>query len=129
MMLKNQSHILAVLACLLVLCTFASAVNHSVEGVGLANVVVTSVYWGTNPLSPSNAHPGDVNVQLSIVLSNVGDDVARNVNATLFLGPPLLYSYYERDALYSATASSVWKMAGDIGAGLGFTLAFTMSVD
>lgn len=128
-MLKNSRYSTVVFVCLLVLCMSAYPVDHSVNGVGLANVVVTSVYWGTNPLNPSNVHPGDVNVQLSVVLSNVGDDVARNVNATLFLGPPLVYTYYERDAQYSEKASSVSKTAGDVGAGQSFTLAFTVSVD
>lgn len=51
-----------------------------VSGIGVANIVVTSVYWGSNPMDPSTAHPGDVNVQLSLVLSNVGDDVARTAS-------------------------------------------------
>jgi hypothetical protein len=98
-----------------------------VGAIGVANIAVTSVYWGSNPVVPTTAHPGDTNVQLSIVLSNVGDDVARSVNATLLLGPPLTYQYYLNGAQYSATAVS--KFAGDIGAGQSFTLVFTVSVD
>lgn len=98
-----------------------------VSGIGVANIVVTSVYWGSNPMDPSTAHPGDVNVQLSLVLSNVGDDVARGVNATLTLGPPLTYDYYLNGIQYSA--SSVSKIAGDIDAGKDFTIGFTVSID
>lgn len=94
--------------------------------VGAANIVVTNVYWGLNPLSPSTARPGDINVQLSIVLTNVGDDVARGVNATLFLSPPLLYSYYLDGKEYSS--ASVSKVAGDILAGSSFTVAFMLAV-
>ncbi|MGQ9543956.1 MAG: COG1361 S-layer family protein [Candidatus Bathyarchaeia archaeon] len=104
--------------------------NHSIDyvgAVGFANVVVTSVYWGSNPLNPSNVHPGDTNARLSIVLANVGDDVARGVNATLFIGPPLVYTYYQDGKQYSA--ETVSKMAGDIGPGSSFTLGFTVSID
>jgi LPXTG-motif cell wall-anchored protein len=97
------------------------------SGVGIANIVVTSVYWGSNPMDPTTAHPGDVNDQISIVLSNVGDDIARGVNATLTLGPPLTYGYYQNGIQYSA--SSVSKIAGDIEAGKDFTVGYTVSVD
>lgn len=98
-----------------------------VSAIGVANIVVTSVYWGSNPMDPSTAHPGDVNSQLSLVLSNVGDDVARGVNATLTLGPPLTYDYYLNGVQYSA--SSVSKIAGDIDPGKDFTIGFTVSID
>lgn len=98
-----------------------------VRAIGVANIVVTSVYWGSNPMDPSTAHPGDVNSVVSLVLSNVGDDVARGVNATLFLGPPLTYNYYVNGAQLSA--SSITKIAGDIAAGSSFTVGYTVSVD
>jgi hypothetical protein len=78
-------------------------------------------------MNPSTPHPGDINVQLSIVLSNVGDDVARGLNATLLLGPPLTYTYYLNGAQYPAAALS--KVAGDINAGASFTLGFTVNID
>ena len=61
--------------------------------IGIANVVVTNVYWGGNPASPDTAHPGDVNLQLSILISNVGDDVARNHHdcAVRGAGPPGIF--------------------------------------
>jgi hypothetical protein len=49
----------------------------TVEAIGMGEIVASSVYWGTNPSEPSTAKPGDVNVPLSIVLSNIGDDLAR----------------------------------------------------
>jgi hypothetical protein len=106
---------------------FSHQVTPSVSGIGVANVVVTSVYWGSNPMDPTAAHPGDVNAQLSIVLSNVGDDVARGVSATLFLGPPLTYNYYLNGTQYTAT--SVSKIAGDIDAGRSFTVGYTVNID
>ena len=99
----------------------------TVHAIGVANVVVKNVYWGSNAMDPSAAHPGDVNVQLSIILSNVGDDVARGVNATLLLGPPLTYTYYEGSVQYSA--ASVTQIAGDMNAGDSFTVSFTVSID
>jgi hypothetical protein len=93
----------------------------------MANLVVTSVYWGSNPMGPATVHPGDTNVQLSIVLSNVGDDVARGVNATLLLGPPLTYIYYLNGAQFTGT--SVTKIAGDIDSGRTFTLVYTVNID
>jgi hypothetical protein len=78
-------------------------------------------------MDPSTAHPGDVNNQISVVLSNVGDDVARGVNATLILGPPLAYNYFVSGVQVSG--SSVTKIAGDIQAGASFTASFTVSVD
>jgi hypothetical protein len=99
----------------------------SAHGIGVANLVVTSVYWGTNPMDPTTARPGDVNDQMSIVLTNVGDDVARGVNATLFLGPPLTYAYTINGV--EQTSNTVSKSAGDISADQTFTLAFTVNVD
>ena len=97
------------------------------DAIGLANLAVTSVYWGSNPMDPSTAHPGDVNAQISIVITNVGDDVARDVNATLFLGPPLIYTYTQGGIQYNSSVAS--KTAGDIQAGAAFTLAYTVSID
>jgi hypothetical protein len=125
--LRSRVFAIVVLACLLAAGVFSQQAAPSVSGIGVANVVVTSVYWGSNPMSPSTPHPGDVNVQLSIVLSNVGDDVARGLNATLVLGPPLTYNYYLNGAQYPATAVS--KIAGDINAGASFTLGYTVNID
>jgi len=129
------------LSCLLLLIVSVCAVVPQTRAIGVANVVVTSVYWGANPQLPTNVHPGDVNVQLSVVLSNVGDDVARGVNATLFLGPPLVYSYIVDGRQVYATAVS--KVAGDMGPSSSSatslvgvagpapssTLGFTVSID
>jgi len=102
-----------------------------VDAIGVANVIVTKVYWGTNELVPENVRPGDTNAQLSVVLSNVGDDTARSVTATLLLKPPLKYVYFQDGKEYTDT--SVTKAAGDIKAvsqgGLPFTVVFTLSVD
>jgi hypothetical protein len=97
------------------------------HAIGIANVVVTNVFWGTNPASPINVHPGDMNVQLSIVLTNVGDDVARSVNATLFLTPPIDYYYFVGGSKFTAPAVS--KIAGDMQAGTQFTLVYIVSVE
>ncbi len=78
-------------------------------------------------MGPVTVHPGDTNVQLSIVLSNVGDDVARGVNATLLLGPPLAYIYYLNGAQFTGTR--VTKIAGDIDSGRSFTLSYTVNID
>ncbi|TRO58234.1 hypothetical protein E2P64_03870 [Candidatus Bathyarchaeota archaeon] len=99
----------------------------TVEAIGMGEIVASSVYWGTNPSAPSTAQPGDVNAPLSIVLSNIGDDLARNINATLFIGPPLSYTYYRDGKEYSAIAIS--KMAGDMEARSSFTLTYTVDVD
>lgn len=97
------------------------------NAIGVANVVVQNVYWGTDATSPSNPHAGDVNVQLSIVLSNVGDDVARDVNATLYLAPPIDYSYFVKGVLYKAP--SVSKIAGDMNAQAQFTLVYVLTIE
>jgi len=119
---------LIVLACLFAAGVFSQATSSvSGQSIGVANVVVTSVYWGSNPMNPATPHPGDINVQLSIVLSNVGDDVARGLNATLFINPPLTYNYYLNGA--QQQAKSLSKVAGDINAGASFTLSFTVNID
>lgn len=125
--MKVRNAAIITVAILLAISSSAHYVVPGVNGIGLANVVVASVYWGTNPMDPTTAHPGDVNVQLSIVISNVGDDVARGVNATLLIGPPLTYTYYVGDAQYNANSTS--KTAGDMAAGQSFTLAYTVSVN
>jgi hypothetical protein len=73
------------------------------------------------------AHPGDTNVRLSLVLSNVGDDVARGVSATLFIGPPLSYNYFLNGTQYHGTA--ITQVAGDIVAGGSFILGYTVNID
>jgi len=113
--------------CLLVFSSSARFTPVPVSAIGLANVVVTSIYWGSNPMDPSTAHAGDVNAQLSVVLTNVGDDVARAVNATLNLGPPLIYNYTVGSVQYSA--SQISKVAGDLQPSQSFTVPFTVSVD
>jgi hypothetical protein len=117
---------LAVLTGLLLLVS-SLCYTSSTKAIGVANIVVTNVYWGSNPQMPETAHPGDINVQLSIVLSNVGDDVARGVTATLQLDFPLIYTYYSDDAEH--VGKSISKTAGDIMAGSSFVLSFTLSID
>ncbi len=125
--LKVRNAAIVAVAILLAISVSARYVVPPVNAIGLANVVVTSVYWGTNPMDPTTAHPGDVNTQLSIIITNVGDDVARGVNATLLIGPPLTYTYYVGDAQYNPSSTS--KAAGDMAAGASFTVAYTVSVD
>jgi hypothetical protein len=125
--LNRRIFALVVLACLLAAGVLSHQAIPSASGVGVANVIVASVYWGSNPMNPSAARPGDANVQLSIVLSNVGDDVARGVNATLSIGPPLTYSYFTNGRQYSVTTIS--KVAGDINPGMSFTVSYTVNVD
>jgi hypothetical protein len=88
---------------------------------------VSNVYWGGDAANPDTAHPGDVNLQLSILLVNVGDDVARSVNATLLIGPPLIYQYSLNGVQYNG--SSISKVAGDMPAGQSYTLKYTLSID
>jgi hypothetical protein len=90
-------------------------------------VVVTNVYWGASAAAPDTAHPGDVNLQLSILITNVGDDVARSVNATLYIGPPLIYSYQVNGSIYYATAIS--QIAGDMQPSQSYVLTYTLSID
>ncbi len=115
------------LACVLALTSPARYHVPQANAIGVANVEVTNIYWGTNPMSPDTAHPGDVNLQLSIVITNVGDDVARGVNATLYLSPPIVYTYIVNGQPNSAATAS--KIAGDMAAGQSFTLAYTLSID
>lgn len=125
--MRIQSVMTVALTCLLALSISARYAVPASNAIGLANVVVTNVYWGSNPMAPDTARPGDVNVQLSIVLSNVGDDVARGVNATLLFGAPLTYTYYLDGTQYSA--SSVTKTAGDMDSGSSFTIGYTVTVN
>jgi hypothetical protein len=98
----------------------------SVGAVSQPNVVVTSVYWGTNPLGGISVHPGDTNIPLSIVLSNAGDAAARDVSAKLVLASPFSYAYNVNGS--QVTADTVDQSAGDIQAGFSFTLQFALTV-
>ena len=97
------------------------------HAIGVANVVVQNVFWGTDPMSPGTVHAGDVNEQLSIVLQNVGDDVARDVSGTLFLTPPIDYTYFANGV--QNIAASVTKVAGDMMQGTQFTLIWVLSIE
>ena len=122
--LKSQAR-LAVLTGILLLISSFCYTSSSTKAIGMANIVVTNAYWGSSP--QETVHPGDINVQLSIVLQNVGDDVARGVTATLELNFPLIYTYYIDDTEHPGT--SISKTVGDIQAGLTSTLSFTLSID
>jgi len=98
----------------------------SVGAVSQPNVVVTSVYWGTNPLGGISVHPGDTNIPLSIVMSNAGDAAARDVSAKLVLASPFSYAYNVNGS--QVTADTVDQSAGDIQAGFSFTLQFALTV-
>ena len=116
-----------ILLVVVLLAFFIRVETQPAAAIGLANVVVTNVYWGGNAANPDTAHPGDVNLQLSILITNVGDDVARDVNATLYIGSPLIYSYSVNGIEYNAT--DVTQVAGDIQAGASYVLTYTLSVD
>ncbi len=97
-----------------------------VEAISQPDVVVTSVYWGTNPAGGVSVHPGDTNIPLSIVLSNAGDATARELSAKLVLGSPFSYVYYVNGS--QASSETIDQSAGDIQAGLSFTLRFALTV-
>ena len=99
---------------------------YSVEAVAQPDVVVTSVYWGNNPLGGVSVHPGDTNIPLSIVLSNAGDAAARDVTAKLVLASP--FSYVYRINGNPVTAKTIDQSAGDVQAGFSFTLRFALTV-
>jgi hypothetical protein len=117
---------LTVILFVLLIAFFSRLGSQRASGIGVANVVVTNVYWGASAMAPDTAHPGDVNLQLSILITNVGDDVARHVNATLYIGPPLIYAYYVNGTVNHATGVS--QVAGDIQPGSSYVLTYTLSV-
>ncbi len=98
----------------------------SVGAVSEPDVVVTSVYWGTNPLGGISAHPGDTNIPLSIVLSNAGDAAAREASATLVLASPFSYAYNVNGS--QMNTGTVEQDAGDIQSGYSFTLRYALTV-
>jgi len=98
----------------------------SIGAVAQPDVVVTSVYWGTNPLGGVSVHPGDTNIPLSIVLSNAGDAAARDVTAKLVLASP--FSYVYRVNGNPVTAKTIDQNAGDVQASFSFTLRFALTV-
>lgn len=125
--MRTKNCLYAFAACLLILVSSLHYIA-SVHAIGVANVVVTDVYWGTTKGSPGNPHPGDVNVQLSIELTNVGDDVARSVNVVLPLHRPLMQNYTGPDGK-EHSRTFVSQAVGDIQAGQARTVLFTVSID
>jgi hypothetical protein len=111
---------------MMILVTVAPFVS-SVGAVSEPNVVVTTVYWGTNPLGGVSVHPGDTNIPLSIALSNAGDATARDVSATLVLAFPFSYVYNVNGS--QVAAETVDQSAGDMLPGYSFTLRFALTVD
>jgi hypothetical protein len=100
----------------------------NVLAVSEPNVVVTSVYWGTNSLGGVSVHPGDTNIPLSIVLSNSGDAAARDVSATLVLASPFSYIYNVNGSQNPVAAETVDQSAGDMLPGYSSTLRFALTV-
>lgn len=98
----------------------------NVGAISAPDVVVSSVYWGTNPLGGVSVHPGDTNIPLSIVLSNAGDATARQVSAELILASPFSYVYYQGGSERSVT--TIGQSAGDLPNGFSFTLRFILTV-
>jgi hypothetical protein len=115
----------SVLSLVMVVLVFAALVGN-VGAVSAPNVVITSVYWGTNPLGAVSVHPGDTNIPLSIVLSNSGDAAARDVSATLLLAAPFSYVYNVNGS--QVAAETVDQSAGDMLPGYSFTLRFALTV-
>ena len=122
MILTRRVLVLSIMLIIVMAMPFVS----SVGAVSEPNVVVTSVYWGTNPLGGISVHPGDTNIPLSIVLSNAGDAAARDVSATLVLASPFSYAYNVNGS--QVNAGTVDQSAGDIQAGLSFTLRYALTV-
>jgi len=121
-MLTGLTSVVSIIMIIVMVAPFVS----SVEAVSQPDVVVTSVYWGTNPVGGTSVYPGDTNIPLSIVLSNAGDAAAREVNAKLVLTPPFSYVYKVNGTQVSA--KTVDQSAGDMQAGFSFTLRFALSV-
>ena len=115
-----------ILTALILVAFFIRLGPQPASAIGVANVVVTNVYWGASAAAPDTAHPGDVNLQLSILITNVGDDVARNVTATLYVGPPLIYAYYVNGVTYQGT--SITAVAGDMQPGQSYVLTYSLSI-
>ena len=121
-MAKRRLFSLFVIITLVVLATSIA----NIRAISAPSVVVTSVYWGTNPLGGVSVHPGDTNIPLSIVLSNAGDATARQVSAELVLATPFSYVYYEGGT--ERSVPTVDQSAGDILPGFSFTLRFVLTV-
>ena len=100
----------------------------SVQALGVPQLVITSVYWGTNPMVPLTVQPGDESVTLSIVITNTGDDFARSVRGRLELNPPFTYEYSSENGGKQSLPSIV-SDAGDIAPGRSFTFQFILSID
>ena len=122
MILTRRVLVLSIMLITMMAMPFAS----SVGAVSEPDVVITSVYWGTNPLGGISVHPGDTNIPLSIVLSNAGDATARDVSGTLMLASPFSYAYNVNGS--QMNAGTVAQSAGDIQAGYSFTLRYALTV-
>lgn len=119
----SLSLFLPVLLVSTLLITFGS----QTQGLGVPELSVTSVYWGTNPAVPLTAQPGDESAILSIVIANTGDDIARGVQGTLKLNPPFRSEYSSEHGV-KRPVQSISASAGDIAAGRSFTFQFIVSI-
>ncbi len=100
---------------------------HEAKGLGVANLVPASVYWGSNPASPMAAKPGDEGITLSVVVANAGDDFARDVEGILWLERPFWHRYRSSDEWIRA--ENVTRGAGDMPPGGTFTFRYILNID
>lgn len=97
------------------------------EGLGVANLVLASAYWGSNPALPMTAKPGDEGLTLSVVIANAGDDFARDVEGILWLERPFWHRYRSSDEWIRA--ENVTQSAGDMPPGGTFTFRYILNID
>jgi hypothetical protein len=115
------------LLALTVACAMLPMPLHEARGLGVANLVPASVYWGSNPAVPMTVKPGDEGVTLSLVVANAGDDFARDVVGILWLEYPFGHRY--RSSNEWRSAENVTQSAGDMPPGGTFTFRYILNVD
>ncbi len=120
------------LIAMLILGHLLSSFVLTVGGTPRVSFIVSRVVWGQNLNSPTEAHPGDENVVLTVEVQNYSNETIKGVQSILLLSYPFTDAYGKPNATATGTPtepSNVLSQTVEILPAGFFTLTFSLNID